>query len=56
MFYHSVLGSTVPFLIVVIYSAINHVTFWQYERGAYLWIFLGGCFDVMACTFNVLAY
>jgi drug/metabolite transporter (DMT)-like permease len=57
MFWHAILGFSVPLVIIIAYAITTQTTFMVYPSGmAYLWIFLGACCDLMATTFNVLAF
>jgi len=56
MFWHAILGFFFPLVIVILYAGMTSTTFFKYENMGYFWIFLGACSDLMACTFNVLAF
>ena len=57
MFWHAILGFTVPLAIIIVYCLVAHETFMVYHNGmAYLWIFIGALCDLAATTFNVLAF
>ena len=56
MFWHGLFGTVVPLIVVMIYSGASGNNFLQYSSTGYLWIFLGGCTDTLACITNVVAF
>jgi len=56
MFFHGALGFTVPLVITLIYCACTDLTMFQYAAAGWLWICMGGLSDLLACSFNVIAF
>ena len=56
MFFHSLLGFTIPLLIVVLYCVITGATFFQYVPAGWLWLSIGALCDLIGCIFNVTAF
>jgi hypothetical protein len=56
MFFHGLLGFSVPLVVTLIYCAFTNTTMFQYAAAGWMWIIFGGCSDLLACTFNVLAF
>ena len=56
MFFHSLLGFTIPLLILLLYSLITSTPLFQYVPAGYLWLTIGAVCDLIGCIFNVTAF
>ena len=56
MFFHAILGFTIPAIAVLIYIWATGTTMLSYPAVAWKWIFFGSVSDIFACLFNVIAF
>jgi len=56
LFYHTIIGTTIPFLVVGLYSWITHSPFLKYNSTQWGLMLLGGFFDFVAISANIVAF